>query len=136
MAYFSQEMKKAIAPKIKEICKKYDVKASLGVRHHSEVVLNIASGAIDFIANANEVMKNDPYAAADAREVKHNINVNQYHYEKHFSDKALDFLKEVLTVLNTGNYDKSDIQTDYFNVGFYVDVNIGKWDKPYVVTKK
>jgi hypothetical protein len=34
--------------------------------------------------------------------------------------------------MNDGNWDKSDIQSDYFNVGWYVDVNIGKWNKPYV----
>ena len=24
--------------------------------------------------------------------------------------------------------------TDYFDVGFYVSLSIGEWDKPYVVT--
>jgi len=38
-----------------------------------------------------------------------------------------------MAVMNTGNWDKSDIQTDYFNVGWYVDVNIGKWNKPYIM---
>jgi hypothetical protein len=60
--------------------------------------------------------------------------VNPYHYGSHFTGKALQFLKEVLTAMNKGNWDKSDIQSDYFNVGWYVDVNIGKWNKPYVVT--
>jgi hypothetical protein len=32
-----------------------------------------------------------------------------------------------------GNHDKSDVMTDYFNVGWYIDINIGKWDKPYKV---
>jgi hypothetical protein len=35
--------------------------------------------------------------------------------------------------MNAGNWDKSDIQTDYFNVGWYIDVNIGKWNKPYTL---
>jgi hypothetical protein len=35
--------------------------------------------------------------------------------------------------MNTGNWDESDIQTDYFNVGWYVDVKIGSWQKPYKV---
>jgi hypothetical protein len=25
--------------------------------------------------------------------------------------------------------------TDYFNTAYYVDVNIGKWDKPYILEK-
>jgi hypothetical protein len=35
--------------------------------------------------------------------------------------------------MNDGNFDKSDIQSDYFHVGWYVSVNIGKWNKPYEV---
>jgi hypothetical protein len=35
--------------------------------------------------------------------------------------------------LNTGNHDNSDSQTDYFDVGWYVDVKVGKWNKPYIV---
>jgi hypothetical protein len=35
--------------------------------------------------------------------------------------------------MNDGNYDNSDIQSDYFSVGWYIDVNVGKWDKPYTV---
>jgi hypothetical protein len=36
--------------------------------------------------------------------------------------------------LNCDNYDNSDSMTDYFDVGHYVDLNIGKWDKPFVCT--
>ena len=54
MAYVSQELKAKLAPKIKAICKKYGVKASLAVRNHSVLCLNIKSGKIDFIGNFNE----------------------------------------------------------------------------------
>jgi hypothetical protein len=37
--------------------------------------------------------------------------------------------------MNGGNHDNSDVQTDYFDVGWYVDVNIGSWDKPYTLEK-
>ena len=30
-------------------------------------------------------------------------------------------------------FDKSDIQSDYFHVAYYWDVNIGKYNKDYVV---
>ena len=32
-------------------------------------------------------------------------------------------------------YDKSDAMVDYFDTAYYVDINIGKWNKPYVQTK-
>ena len=35
--------------------------------------------------------------------------------------------------MNDGNHDRSDPQSDYFDVGWYVDVNIGKWNKPYTL---
>ena len=41
MAYMNQEKKKELAPLIKSICKKHGIKATLGVRHYSELVLNI-----------------------------------------------------------------------------------------------
>jgi hypothetical protein len=36
--------------------------------------------------------------------------------------------------MDIGNHDRSDIQTDYFDVGWYKSVNIGTWNKPYEVT--
>ena len=31
-------------------------------------------------------------------------------------------------------YDKSDAMVDYFDTAYYIDINIGKWNKPYVFT--
>ncbi len=123
MAYVSQELKAKIAPKVKAICKKYGVKASLAVRNHSTLVLNIKSGKVDFI--------NDYGNCEDAK--KFGIQVNPYWYKDHFAGKAKSFLSEVIPAMNAGNWDKSDAQVDYFNVGWYIDVNIGKWNKPYVL---
>ena len=113
MAYMSQEHKAKLAPTIKAICKKYGIKATLSVRNHSSLVLTVKQGPIDFGGDR--------------------IQVNPYWYHEHFSGKAKSFLAEVLKAMNVGNHDNSDIQTDYFDVGWYVDVNIGRWNKPYVV---
>lgn len=130
MAYMSQENKKQIAPVVKAICKKYGVKATMAVRHHSTLVLNIKSGKIDFIGNYNETVN----TMRGDRKAEGNIDVNPYWYHDHFSGVAKDFLKEIFGAMNQGNWDKSDIQTDYFNVGWYVDVNVGSWDKSYELT--
>ena len=47
---------------------------------------------------------------------------------------AKNFLNEVLSTIKlTGEwYDESDAQVDYFNTAFYIDINIGRWNKPYV----
>ena len=56
MAYVSQELKSKLSPTIKAICKKYKVKASVAVRHHSTLVLNVKSGKIDFIETTSKLM--------------------------------------------------------------------------------
>jgi hypothetical protein len=116
MAYVSQELKKSLAPKIKGILKQYGLKGTLAVSNHMTLVLNIKSGDIDFASQA-------PYAA-----------VNTYYIDKHWSGIAADALNALNLAMNAGNHNNSDIQTDYFDVGWYVDINIGRWDKPYQYT--
>ena len=123
MAYFTQEMKKARTPAIKALCAKYGVKASLSVKHHSSVVLTVKSGKIDFFKDVE----------CSYRKQTGHVQVNHYYIDTHFSGKAASFLKEAKQILNTGNYNHSDIQSDYFDVGFYININIGKWDQPYVL---
>ena len=125
MAYMSQEKKAKIAPAVKAILKKYNVKASLAVRNHSTLVLNVKQGSIDFIKDFGD--------SEDAK--KFGIQVNPYWYHEHFTGESKKFLTEVITAMNDGNHDRSDIQTDYFDVGWYVDVNIGQWNKPYALEK-
>ena len=118
MAYYSQEMKKAVQPEMKKLLKEYGLKGSLSVRDHRTVVLTIKSGAIDFNKSSNA----DDY----------NRQVNVYWIDEHWTGKAKEFLTKAKALLNTGNYDNSDIMTDYFDVGWYVDINLGKWNQPYV----
>lgn len=138
MAYFNQDRKAQRAPVIKAICQKYGVKASLAVRNHSTLVLTVKSGKIDFIGNYNEVVGNTPRYMNDPlgfRPVKDSMDINPYWYQEHFTGKAKDFLKEVLDAMYGSDYfDESDAQVDYFHCSHYVDVNIGKWNKPYILT--
>jgi hypothetical protein len=121
MAYMNQETKKAIAPVVKNILKKYGVKGTLGVRNHSTLVLNITEGKIDFL---KDYFRNND-------EDRGYISVNRYWFHEHFDGVAKACLSEVIEVMNSGNWNNSRIEVDYFDVGWYVDVNIGKWDKPY-----
>ena len=137
MAYMSQQRKAELAPAIKAVLKKFGVKASIAVRHHATLVLNIKSGPIDFIGNLNKVCSVAPGADRYGayRPAVGSIDVNPYHYQNHFDGKALAFLYAIMPVMNTGNHDNSDIQSDYFDIGWYIDVNIGAWNKPYELTK-
>lgn len=127
MAYYTQDKKKAVAPKIKNILNRYGLKGSLSVRHNSTVVLNIRSGKLDLLMNYNANARDDSDVVSRGY-----MDVNPYHYKKHFSGVALTCIDELMTTLNGGNHDRSDIMTDYFDVGWYVDLNIGSYDSPYI----
>ncbi len=134
MAYMSQERKAKIAPIVKSILKRYGVKGSLAVSNHMTLVLNIKSGSLDFIKNFNETVENQPGGFRLGSPAKDYLSINKYWYHEHFNDKVIKkFLDEVYNALNNGNHDNSNSMIDYFDVGWYVDVNIGKWNKPYVL---
>jgi hypothetical protein len=60
--------------------------------------------------------------------------VNKYWYQDHYDGLAQAFIAEAITALQSaGWYDRSDAMTDYFDTAYYIDINIGRWDKPYVV---
>ena len=136
MAYMNQERKQKIAQTLKPILAKYKVKGSLSVQNHSTIVLTLKSGAIDFIGNSNKVCGNDHYQVA--RGFKPNTTgydqVNPYWFQDHYDGKAKAFLTEAFKALKSADwYDESDAMIDYFNIAYYVDVNIGKWNSPYVL---
>jgi hypothetical protein len=138
MAYVSQANKLSKAPAIKAILKKYGIKGSLAISNHMTLVLNVKSGSIDFMEDhynvCSEILRySNPYH--DTAQRTSHISVNPYHFERQHSGTARDFLREVIDVMNIGNHDDSDVQTDYFDVGWYIDVNIGKWNKPYILVK-
>lgn len=131
----NQERKAQLAPGIKAVLKKYGVKGSIAVRNYMTLVVTIKSGPIDFIGNFNDMAKDRNWQYPFPREeAKDSLDVNPYWYHEHFSGVAKDFLEELITAMNVGNHNNSDIQTDYFDVGWFLDVNIGRWDKPYVLT--
>ena len=111
MAFMNQEKKKRLAPKIKQVLKKHNIKGTLSVQDHSQLTLTLKSGSIDFGTDS----------------------INEYWYKDHFADNtaALAFLSEVIPAMNAENFDKSDPMTDYFHVGYYISVRIGSYDKPY-----
>ena len=136
MAYMNQERKAILVVAAKKVLKKYGVKATFSTERGS-IHCNIKSGPIDFISNHNTLMVNQANmrgASWHFNKAEGYMQVNPYHYQNHFTGKAKSFMHELHQALNTGNHDNSDIQTDYFDVGWYVHVNVGKWNKPYEMT--
>lgn len=132
MAYMNQEKKAKIKAALDIGMKDTNIKYSLSVRNHSTIVCTIKSGPIDFIQN---YVDNHANTHGEAHFIKDYIDVNPYHYQRQFTGHTLKIISNILGALNIDNHDNSDIQSDYFDVGHYVDVNIGSWDKPYQLVK-
>ena len=134
----NQERKAKIAQALKPVLAKYKVKGTLSVRNHMAICLTLKSGPIDFIANSNRVCGNNHYQVS--RGFRPNDTgydqVNPYWFQDHYDGLAKDFLAEAFKALKAADYyDRSDAMTDYFDTAYYFDINIGKWNKPYVVTE-
>jgi hypothetical protein len=138
MAYMNQERKAKIATALKPVLKKYGVKGTLRVRNHMAICLTLKSGPIDFIANCNEVCGRSQYQRNGGfRAITEGYtDANPYWFQDHFDGVAKEFLTEAFDALKAADYyDRSDAMTDYFDTAYYYDLQIGRWDKPYVVTK-
>lgn len=124
MAYMNQDTKKRIAGKLKQVMPK-GWQYSLAVRNHSTIVCTVKAAPFDVLA----ARAPSPYGQNDEY-----IDVNKYHYRNHFTDECLcDVFEAIFDALNDGNHDRSDIQTDYFDVGWYAELRFGRWDQPFVV---
>ena len=131
MAFMSQERKAAIAPKVKTILRKYDLDGSLSVQDHSTLVLKIKSGSIDFIQNYRETVAASQHRPLEAWQLTDYVKANRYHLDSEFSGIALAAMRELADAMMEGNHDNSDAYTDYFDVGWYISINIGTYAKPY-----
>jgi hypothetical protein len=138
MAYMSQEKKQKIAARVKPILKAYNVKGSLRVRNHSTIVLTVRSGTLDFIhdlVNNRMSLLGEVQLDKDKLREKYTLDVNPYWFQEHYTGRSLAFLSEVFEAMKSADwYDRSDAQVDYFDTAYYVDVNIGDWNKPYALT--
>ena len=135
MAYMNQNRKAVIKANLDKALKGTGVKYSLKCSNIS-ITCTIKSAPVDFIANSNETCGADFYQTA--RGFQKNTTgydqVNHYHYRDHYSGKAKELMTKIVTAIYSGDYyDRSDAQTDYFDTAYYAHINIGKWDKPFVV---
>ncbi len=107
MAYIKSEEVKEIRNELKSLFP--NLKLSVTREHHSVLNVAIMEGNIAF--------------------EKEYEQVNHYNLD---NKKHKLILKLINHVSNRKNFDKSDSMTDYFHVGYYFHLRIGKWDKGYV----
>ena len=132
MAYMNQNRKATIAANLKPILAKYGVKGTLRTTKHS-ITLTLRSGKIDFVADLNSDRMS---RSKEELRKDYAFDVNPYWFQEHYNGESYHFLKEAIDALKSANwYDRSDAQTDYFDTAYYYDINVGSWNKPYIVTK-
>lgn len=124
MAYMSQEKKARIVAQLKNVVPS-SWKWSVSVKHHSSIRLTISAAPIDLIAHHK---RNEYFTGKETY-----IQLNHYHLDHAYDGVLLETFTRITDALNTDNHDRSDIQTDYFDVGHYVYIHIGRWDKPFQV---
>lgn len=136
MAHMNQAMKAQLAPGIKAVLKRYGIKGSISVDNYSSLVVTLKEGALDLIGEANRF--NREYAERRGErfyEVKGYYQANAYRPNDYADNTVGRFFKE-LTKAMRGDlwYDNSDAMTDYFDTAYYLHINVGRWDRPYVCT--
>lgn len=66
--------------------------------------------------------------------VKGYAQINQFHLHQYGRHETL--LAKIVDIIKTAPadqwYDRSDSMSDYFDTAFYIHLNVGAWDKPYV----
>ncbi len=120
MPYLSTEHAKRIRDNVKKTFPEF--KFSIRKEHHSSIVVAILSGPIELITSDKK---------------NRHEQVNHYYIKDHYEDfpEVRDILLKLYDIVNEGNYTEV-IDGDYGAVPhFYVNLEIGKWDKPYEVIK-
>lgn len=120
MAYVSKEKKAKIVAAFKALNLPKSWKITFLINHHSTMIATIQKAPASVI---------DDYIFNPERH-ENRLCVDEYYLEKSFKGETLEILEKLKAVLNTDNFDKSDIMSDYFHVGHYITINFGHWDKP------
>ena len=139
MAYISQETKKELTPAIKAVLKKHGMKGTVSIRDCQGLNVNISSGVLDLLGywnkymNRNRRIQNLPIINDKDFSISHPI-VDPY-FEEYHDNKIENFISELLSAMKTSEWsDKTNPYDDYVDISYYVSINVGRYDKPYLLT--
>ena len=133
MAYISQDEKKALTPEITKVLKKYGMKGSVSIRHHMTLCVTITTGKLDLIGNwyEQQTKRRDTFGLLGEKPTY--LDLSPHWLDSNFDGECLALLSELFDAMKGPEwFDNSDLMTDYFHVAHYVDVKVGRWNKPFV----
>jgi hypothetical protein len=139
MAWVQKETVTKVREALKVLNKEYGMKTSVSGTNSSSLNVRISSGKIDLIGNyietvgAANVMRDYEEVAKYVKRTGY-IQVNHYWLDTAYTGRALEYLEKVKAIMAVDHWDKSDIQSDYFHCAYYMNINIGAWDKSFELT--
>jgi uncharacterized protein (DUF1697 family) len=118
MAYITSEEAKEIRENVKKAFPSKDgYKFSITVKNYSSLNVVILQSPFEFENN-----RKDGYSIRGGRSGEN-------------TKEEIEFIEKLNSILNKNNYDNSNSMIDYFDVGYYVFVTLGKYNKEYVCSK-
>ena len=134
MAYMNQEKKQRIVARIKAVTPK-TWRVTFRVRDHAELICTISKADVDIMAAVS-----DAYRELARTRPSYDFSGAMKHIQALHKD-AIELLPEPLRstlkamydAMMSENYNRSDLMTDYHDVGYYAYLSIGAWHKPFEV---
>lgn len=140
MAWVTNEKVAQVRADLKKEFPEIKFRVNKGKNHHSTLYVTIVSAPYRFISEGTKYTEinhygldeNTTYLGAKFEEAQKQ-NPSAYLERREYAEKfeRVDILERIVQIMSVGNFDKSDIMTDYFHVGFYMSLSIGSWDKPF-----
>ena len=132
---FAAYVSKADTQRVRQLLKQEfpNLKFSV-VKDGGRMSVSIMAGDIDFSDINDDVPRTkrywerwgNPKPVFDGK-----LDINQYHLDG-YNPKYTPLFEKIVSIMKGEDwFDDSDSQTDYFHTAYYIDLNIGKWNKPY-----
>ena len=138
MAYINAEDVNHIRVALKKEFPQY--KFSVTRDHHLGVNINFMKGPrfaeYEYFDRYSGEMKKD--------NLDGHHQINHFHLESFYGKENAEILGKVSEIAHTAPglaggkkyYNNNDIQSDYFDVAYYVSISVGKWNKEYEIVKE
>ena len=136
LPYISQTEKKEPAPAIKKVLKDYGMKGTIGINHHSTLVVNLKKGKLDLIGAAQKInTERAERQGLPVTKIDNYFQANAYREPTEYENFAPiigRFYSDLIKAMKgTKWFDKSDLMTDYFHTAYFLSINVGKYSAPY-----
>ena len=133
MAYITQEQKKEIAGLLKTFMPT-TWKYSLSIKDYSCLEFNLKSAPIDLLKLYNDKSKSQLGCENPTQKPRGYLQLTQIDCNLEVPLVLKSLFEKINNALNLNNFNNSNAQIDYFDVGYYIRINIGNYSKPFICT--